>query len=368
MELKKTSLYSFHISQKAKMVEFAGWEMPIQYQSIIEEHLAVRNHVGMFDVSHMGEIRIQGKDVIQFLEQLTPNFVADQKIGQIRYSVILNPEGGVKDDVTMFRENQYSFFLIVNAANTQKIYDYLRNEKKEHQVEIQNLSEEISMIALQGPKAEEIAVEVFPTQKNYIKELQYYHFIDVEYSNSTLRIARTGYTGEDGFEFLSEHSVILELWETFFKKGVIPCGLGARDSLRLEAVYPLYGNELDEEKTPIESGIGWVVKEKEISYYGKEKLLLQKKSNPEKMVIPFLMSDFAIPRKGNLVFDPTSGLEIGVVLSGSYSPILKKGIGTAFLPFLYKEPEKEIHIEIRGKKQRAYTIKPPFVKGSVKKK
>ncbi|MCX7810677.1 MAG: glycine cleavage system aminomethyltransferase GcvT [Leptospiraceae bacterium] len=388
MTLKRTYLLEEHKKLKARLVPFAGWEMPVQYTSIIEEHLAVRNHVGIFDVSHMGEIQVKGKDAISFLEQLTPNTIEDQKIYQIRYNAILNHDGGVKDDVTIFRESNDSFFIIVNASNVDKIWQYL-NEEKSHQgrkeLELINQSDEYSMLAIQGPEAENITIEIFKDYANFIKELKYYYFSDIQYHNEIVRISRTGYTGEDGFEILCNHKLAIHLWNEFINHKVIPCGLGARDSLRLEAMYPLYGHELKEDRTPVESGIGWIVKEKDVNYYAKEKLLNQKKNNPEKIIVPFVMIDKGIPREGYKVYGKefTEGFSsppcllpemlteldiIGEVQSGLYSPSLKTGIGTAFLPFNFKNTENEICIEIRDKMFKAKVHKGAFVKGTAGKK
>jgi aminomethyltransferase len=350
--------------------------------------LAVRNHVGIFDVSHMGEIQVKGKDAISFLELLTPNTIEDQKIYQIRYNAILNHDGGVKDDVTIFRESNDSFFIIVNASNVDKIWQYL-NEEKSYQgrkeLELINQSDEYSMLAIQGPEAENITIEIFKDYANFIKELKYYYFSDIQYHNEIVRISRTGYTGEDGFEILCNHKLAIHLWNEFINHKVIPCGLGARDSLRLEAMYPLYGHELKEDRTPVESGIGWIVKEKDVNYYAKEKLLNQKKNNPEKIIVPFVMIDKGIPREGYKVYGKefTEGFSsppcllpetlteldiIGEVQSGLYSPSLKTGIGTAFLPFNFKNTENEICIEIRDKMFKAKVHKGAFVKGTAGKK
>ncbi len=368
MDLKRTSLYKEHKKLKARLVPFAGWEMPLQYTSIIEEHLAVRNHAGIFDVSHMGQIRVEGKNARNLLERITPNTVIDQKINQTKYNAFLNEKGGVKDDITIFKEAEDSYFIIVNASNTEKIYHYLLNETlKTNYVNISNQSNSYSMIALQGPSAEEYAFQVFPHQKSIIENLKYYHFYDFEFNYKAIRISRTGYTGEDGFEILGSHEIINQIWNECIQKNIKPCGLGARDSLRLEAMYPLYGHELNEERTPIESGIGWIVKEKPEDYYGKEKLLQQKKNQPDKIIIGFILLEGGIPRENYKVLDKNDK-EIGIVQSGVYSPSLKKGIGTAFVDFFYKNPDTEIFINIRGKKTPATVIKPPFVKGTAGKK
>lgn len=382
MNLKRTPLFEEHRKLKARMVPFAGWEMPVQYTSIIEEHLAVRTYAGIFDVSHMGEIIVKGKDSISFLEKITPNYVEDQRINQIRYNAILNHHGGIKDDVTIFRESEDSFMMIVNASNVDKIWNYLNEEKQSfNQIDILNNSNDYSMIAIQGPEAENITIEIFKDYATAIKELKYYHFVDIYHKNELIRISRTGYTGEDGFEILCNHHNAIYLWNEFIHKNIKPCGLGARDSLRLEALYPLYGHELNEDRTPIEGGIGWIVKDKDINYYGKDKLLLQKKENPEKIIVPFKMTDKNIPREGYKVYGKEINHQyssppcllpemiteidyIGQVQSGLFSPSLKIGIGTAFIPFSFKNSNKEIFIEIRDKKIKASIHNGPFIKGT----
>ncbi len=366
MLLRRTILFNEHKKLQARMVPFAGWEMPVQYSSIIEEHLSVRNHVGIFDVSHMGEILVKGKDAIKFLDKLTPNSIEDLNIFQVRYNAILNHNGGVKDDITIFRESNDSFFIIINASNVDKIFEYLKIENNYKNLEIYNISDEYSMLAVQGPEAEEKTIEIFKNYSTILKELKYYHFVDIEYEGQKLRISRTGYTGEDGFEILSNPNMGIKLWNSFINNGVKPCGLGARDSLRLEALYPLYGHELNEERTPVESGIGWIVKDKDVHYYGKERLLNQKKNNPQNIIVPFTLIEKSIPREHYKVYD--DNIEIGSVQSGLFSPSLKIGIGTAFLPFEYKKNEKEIYIEIRDKKIKAKTHIGAFIKGTAGKK
>ncbi len=366
MSLKRTPLYNEHKRLQARMVPFAGWEMPVQYSSIIDEHLTVRMQVGIFDVSHMGEIIVKGKDSIKFLDKLTPNLIEDQKVYQVRYNAILNHKGGIKDDVTIFRESEESFFIIVNASNIDKIYNYFISENHYKNLDIYNVSDAYSMIAVQGPEAEEKTIEIFKNYATLIQDLKYYHFIDIDFEGEKIRISRTGYTGEDGYEIITSPTLGLKIWNIFIKNGVKPCGLGARDSLRLEALYPLYGHELNEERTPVESGIGWIVRDKEINYYGKEHLLHQKKYGPEYIIIPFIMSEKSIPREHYKVYD--NHREIGTVQSGLFSPSLKIGIGTAFLPIDYKKNEKEIYIEIRDKKIKAKTYSGAFIKGTAGRK
>lgn len=346
------------------MVPFAGWEMPVQYSSILEEHMKVRNECGLFDVSHMGEIRVSGPGAKSFLEKITPNLIEGQKDGQIRYNAILNDNGGIRDDVTIFRENDTSYFIIVNASNLDKVWAFL-NERKQEGVLLENLSDRYALLALQGPLAEEILKSHPDMPADRIDALPYYHFMDTD----TMRISRTGYTGEDGFEIMCETDRAPSLWKELLELGgsrILPAGLGARDSLRLEAMYPLYGHELTEDRTPVEGGIGWIVKEKAIAYPQMERILQQKKDNPERKICGFVLEEGGIAREGMDVL--IDGTVAGQVQSGVFSPVLKKGIGTAFLPFNSIEPGRAIEIQIRDRRVKARLHSGAFVKGSAGKK
>lgn len=346
------------------MVPFAGYSMPVQYTSIIEEHKAVREHCGLFDASHMGEFIIKGKNAGKFLESVTCNHVVSTKPGQIKYNAILNDSGGVKDDVTIFRESEESYFVVVNAANREKILSYL-NEKGQNaeNLSIEDRSDDYGLIAIQGPSAVHVMKKVFPGCEN----IQYFYFEDFNNAYSA-RISRTGYTGEDGFEIFLPAKEAPSVWQKLTEAGkefsVKPCGLGARDTLRLEACYSLYGHELSEDLNPVESGIGWIVKEKEIMYPKMDMLLSLKKSGPEKKITSFQLTEGGVPRDGYEVYDK-DGNKIGEVKSGAHSPVLKKGIGTALLPVSFtKDHPNPLQIKIREKFVPAETVKAPFIKGT----
>ena len=361
--MQRTPLYDTHISHGGRMVVYAGYDMPVQYSSIIEEHKKVRSACGLFDVSHMGEIRVIGPNSLTFLESLTPNLVEGQSIGQIRYNAILNEQGGVKDDITIFKESDDSYFLIVNASNSEKIWSYL-NEKKIPNVILENRSRDYSLLALQGPLSESILKSHPDFNAGQIESLPYFHFIDVK----DIRVSRTGYTGEDGFEILCSNERVTALWQELMELGgenILPAGLGARDSLRLEMMYPLYGHELTEDRTPVESGLGWIVKQKQIPYFQMEKILNQKKNGTERRICGFVLQESGIARDGMQVF--IDGKEQGTVQSGAFSPILAKSIGTTFLPTELIKDQLSVQIKIRDKLVSATLQTKPFVKGSAKK-
>ena len=364
MSLKRTSLYDTHIQAKGRMVPYAGFEMPVQYTSIIEEHLKVRSKCGLFDVSHMGEIRVSGKNSIPFLERITPNHVTGQQDGQIRYNVILNESGGIVDDITIEREAEDSYLLIVNASNTEKVWQYL-NKQDLTDVKIENESDNYSLLALQGPLAESILAKHSAFSAALIANLRYFHFTDV----SNIRLSRTGYTGEDGFELMCTNDRAVLLWQELIDIGgsdISPVGLGARDSLRLEARYPLYGHELTDDRTAIESGIGFIVKEKNPPYLQMQKIIDQKKNGSESKITGFMLEESGIARDGMQVL--IDGKVAGTVQSGGFSPVLKKGIGTAFLPSAFVEAGRPVEILIRDRPTKAKLHTTAFVKGTAGKK
>lgn len=353
------------------MVPFAGWDMPVQYSSIIEEHMKVRQSCGLFDVSHMGEIRVSGPRALEFLDGCTPNLVAGQVDGQIRYNAILNSTGGLHDDITVFRESSDSYFLVVNASNADKVWERLGAMRPASGVTLENLSDRYALVALQGPLAEDILARhpAMSAIADRILSLKYYHFLDTEIHGTFVRISRTGYTGEDGFEILCENAQAPELWNTLMKTGgdrILPAGLGCRDSLRLEAMYPLYGHELGEERTPVEGGIGWIVKEKPKPYPAMETILAQKAHGPAERIAPFLLDAPGVAREGYPVF--VNGTAAGTVQSGAFSPVLKKSIGTVFVPMAATAPGTKIEIEIREKRLPATIQKGAFVSGSAGRK
>jgi len=359
MNLKKTPLNSVHHAMGGRMVPFAGWEMPVQYSSILAEHQAVRSKAGLFDVSHMGEIEVKGNAAEKFLESLTCNRVQEMQDGQVQYNAVLNEGGGIVDDITVYRISAENFFVVSNASNYERVVDHFVKYRIP-EVEIKNISDSVHQIAIQGPTAEEILTAYLGVS---LSEIGYYRFKDIKHGAWDLRISRTGYTGEDGFEIYSPIEQGVKLWKEILEqskeKGLIACGLGARDLLRLEARYPLYGHELNDVWTPVESGIGWIVKEKKSAMEGYARVLEQKKNGAASMVAGFQLAESGVPREGYTVVD-AAGAELGKVLSGGFSPIVGAGIGTALLP----TGIESCLIQIRDKKIPAKTQKKAFVQGT----
>ncbi len=350
--VRKTPLYEKHLEAKGKIIDFAGWYMPVRYSSSIQEHLFVRNNVGMFDLSHMGEIIVRGKQAIDLLQYVTCNDIGLLVDGQIQYNVILNENGGLVDDVTIYRVNPTEYFVVSNAANYEKVTAHLQRYQQEKNFtacEVIDQSDDWALIAIQGPKANDFMIKHFRPQVN---EIAYYHFADFEQGDEMIRVSRTGYTGEDGFEVYTSAKIANELWQEFIQLSdeIMPIGLAARDSLRMEVFYPLYGHELNQTLTPVECNLKWIVKDKKSDYLAKKKILLQKADGAKKRVVGFRLPARAIAREGYPVLNPEGNKEIGRVLSGLYSPSLERGIGSALIPIEYAKKNEVIKIKMRDEK------------------
>ncbi len=349
------------------MTPFAGWEMPVQYTSIIEEHMAVREKAGLFDVSHMGEIHVKGPEAAALLDATTCNTVADIPIGRVRYNAVLNDRGGLVDDITIYRRAEQSFLVVSNASNYARVFRHLQDRVRPGVV-VEDHSLETHLIAIQGPAAERTLSAALARD---LSGIVYYAFQEWEEAGASFIVSRTGYTGEDGFEIYSSNERGVRLWDELLEAGsahgLLPVGLGARDTLRLEAGYPLYGHELSDELTPVESGLGWIVKEKAGAYPHQERLLKQKAAGADRLVVGVQLSTGGVPREGYAVLD-RDGQRQGQMLSGGYSPVLKAGIGTALLPRALTEPGTALDVEIRGKPTPAQVRRGPFVKGGAGKK
>ncbi|PMQ01548.1 MAG: glycine cleavage system protein T [Dictyoglomus sp. NZ13-RE01] len=356
--LNKLPLEEEHKKLNARFFEFGGWWMPLEYKGVIEEHLEVRTNVGIFDISHMGRLKVSGEKVLDFLQFVTSNDVKKLYPGKAQYSLILSPNGTILDDILVFMVSSYEFLLIVNAGNREKILNWLYSNNS-YKVNIEDITHKTVLFAIQGPKAEEITQKIFNID---LSTLKYYHFTFFKYYESDIIISRTGYTGEDGFELLIPISLAQELWKKFiYEENIKPCGLGARDTLRLEMGYPLYGHEIDENTTPWEANLSFVVKlDKDIDFIGKTSLL-QLKDSPSKRQIAFYV-DEGIPRQNYGIF--YNDEKIGYVTSGSYSPILKKGIAIGYV----KEIKEDMIVEIRNKRVKINLVKLPFVKNTSIKK
>ena len=353
--MKKTPLYKYHLGLGAKLADFAGYEMPIQYQGIIDEHMAVRTTCGVFDVSHMGEFIVKGKGAMDFLNAITVNDVSTLNVWQAQYSAMCYEDGGIIDDILIYRYPDY-FMLVVNCSNIEKNFDWIIANKPDNVI-VANISDKIGLIAVQGPNSREILNQLVDVDLN---EMKYYHFSIGNISGSSATISRTGYTGELGYEIYADTNSIAQIWEELFKvtdHEIYPAGLGCRDTLRLEMKYVLYGNDIDKTTNPIEAGLGWITKLKKPSFVGKQ-ALVKFKENSQRKLICIEMIDKGIPRKGYEVF---SGSEkVGMITSGTQSPSLGKGIGLAYINTESSKIGSILEIEVRNKKLKCMVVKAPF--------
>jgi aminomethyltransferase len=364
MNLKKTALYNEHIALNAKMVEFAGWQMPIQYSSVIAEHQACRTTVGLFDVSHMGEFTVSGPDAQDFLNEVITNDLNLCADGQAMYTVMCHPHGGIIDDLIIYKKSKTDFLVVVNAANTEKDFSWMAqvHESGSWKSKLSNESSKYSQIAIQGKYAEEI---VQKSTSLPLSEIGTYRFKEGTFGKDQISclFARTGYTGEDGFELYVPWDFGPVVWKELLSNGapfqIKPCGLGARDTLRLEMKYPLYGNELTDETNPIEAGLSWVVKLNKKSFIGKNALLDIKATGPTKKLIGIRLLERGIPRSGYpiLSFD---GKKIGQLTSGNQSPTLGYGIGIGYVETSYSSIGTPLLLEIRGAQIKCEVTKTPF--------
>jgi aminomethyltransferase len=357
--LKRTPFYEKHVALGAKIVPFAGYEMPVQYPiGITAEHKAVRERCGLFDVSHMGEFMVHGARAVDFVNYVTTNDVAALAIGQVHYSTILNERGTIEDDCLVYRFAD-KCMMVVNASNVDKDYAHVVRHAEKFGVTVENVSDDMGLLALQGPQAAKILQTLTKTDLSAIK---YYHFTEGEVAGMHMIISRTGYTGEDGFELYHNIKYSDKLWDTLMAAGdVTPTGLGCRDSLRLEMGMALYGNDIDDTVTPLEANLAWLVKLKKGEFVGSDVLNKQKAEGLKKKLVGFTMGDRQFPRHGYPVFT-SSGEPSGVVCSGTMSPTLGIPIGTAYLPTDQAKEGNTFDVEIRGKRVQATVVKPPFYK------
>jgi aminomethyltransferase len=360
--LKKTPLNSIHKALGARLVEFGGWEMPVQYQGIIDEHLAVRSKAGLFDVSHMGEIEINGPKSIDFIQLLTINDATTIKDGQVQYTAMCYKDGGVVDDMTLYRLGPERFLFCVNAANIEKDYFWMVQVLEESglaDVEIKNDSLFYGQLALQGPASAAILSSLTSAS---LDGIAYYHFEEGTVAGIPTIISRTGYTGEDGFELYVPADRTVQLWEALMAagkdKGMVPTGLGCRDTLRLEKKYALYGHEISSEITPLEGGLAWITKLDKPNFIGKEALTRQKEQGVPRRLACLVLEAPGVPRQGYPVF--IEERHVGEVTSGTMSPSLKKGIALALIEKDVAAVGNVLQIGIRDKKRSARIIKPPF--------
>jgi aminomethyltransferase len=362
--LKRTALFDAHRSLGAKMVPFAGWEMPVQYPTgILAEHHAVRAGAGVFDVSHMGEFEITGPDRNAFVNRITCNDVSLLEPGGVQYSAILTPEGTFVDDCTVYRFED-KLMIVVNASNTARAWEHIVAQKGGINVRLKNISDDVGLLSLQGPHAEGL---LQPLTGTHLPGIAYYHFVAGKVAGAECFISRTGYTGEDGFELYCRESDTAGVWEALIGNGAKPIGLGARDSLRTEMGYALYGNEIDENTTPLEAGLGWIVKlDKGSPFTGDSALKAQKLRGFSRKLVGFQLQGRGFPRHGYPVH--FEGREVDVVRSGTMSPSLGTAIGTTYLPAAAAKLGTKFEVECRGERVQAEVVQRPFwKKGSARK-
>ena len=347
------------------MVDFGGWDMPIQYPAgTVAEHLATRTRAGLFDVSHMGEIELRGPQAIPFINRLTSNDATRLTDGQAQYSALLTFEGTFVDDLLVYRFAEDHLMLVVNASTTEKDWAWINTHYGDEAVEMRNRSQDFCQLALQGPRAIEILQRFTLTP---LDEIKYYHFREGEVDGVPAIISRTGYTGEDGFEIYAASDRGEHLWERLLdagrfghEDGILPCGLAARNTLRLESAMALYGNDIDETTTPLEANLGWICKLNKPVFFGRDRLLRQKEEGVERRLVGFEVMDRGIARDGQEVFIENN--PVGRVTSGSPAPFLKKNIGMAYVSTEYAHEGQEIEIDVRGRRVKAQIVPVPFYK------
>jgi aminomethyltransferase len=355
--LRRTPLYELHEELGARIVPFAGWEMPVQYEGVREEHSAVRLHAGMFDVSHMGEVEVEGPGALAFLQRVLSNDLAKIEVGGAQYSCLCSEDGGVIDDLFAYRLGHDRYLVVTNAANHETDLEWLGRQSRSFDVIVRDVAERYAMLAVQGPHARQVlgstlGIELPPR----------FHVSHVQIGRRPALVCGTGYTGEDGVELLLDPEVAPPIWRELLDAGIVPCGLGARDTLRLEVCYPLHGNELTPERNPIEAGLGWCCKE-ETGFIGAEPIARARAEGTAQKSVAFKLDGKGIPREGNPVLH--GGEEVGVVTSGTFAPSLEVGAGMAYVGAEFAEPDTEIEIDVRGKRRPArIASKPLYAKRS----
>jgi aminomethyltransferase len=343
--LLRTPLYERHVEAGARLVPFAGWEMPVQYEGVIPEHRAVREDCGVFDVSHMGEIEVEGPRAHELLQSLLSNDLDRVEPGGAQYTLLTNERGGIVDDLIVYRLDQHRYLLVVNASNREADFDWVR-EREIRGSDARDVSDEYALLAVQGPRA---------LERLGLPEAPAFSWHEGELDGVEVMVNYTGYTGERGVELMAMADDGAELWDRVVARGAVPCGLGARDTLRLEACFPLHGNDITPETDAISAGLGWTCAlDKEFT--GVEELRAIKERGPERKLAPFVMDEKAIPRQGMAV------AESGEVTSGTHSPMLGIGIGMAYVPTALSQPESELTIDVRGTPRRAHVVTKPIYK------
>ncbi|MSQ93562.1 MAG: glycine cleavage system aminomethyltransferase GcvT [Gemmataceae bacterium] len=352
----RTVLYDWHVAHGARVVDFAGWDMPVQYTTIIDEHSAVRNAAGLFDISHMGRLSFGGADALALIQKIYTNNAATMKDGQVRYGLVCNDQGGIRDDVLVYRW-PYGYAMVVNASNRVKIVDWIEASKGSLNFQMQDQTLSTCMIAVQGTKAIEMCQGLTETDPS---KLAYYYATPSRYQGNACVVSRTGYTGEDGIEIMVANAVGMQLWEELSKRGAKPCGLGARDTLRLEAAMPLYGHELGEEIDPFQAGLNWAVKLDKGDFRGKEALLRRQNDTSLRRRVGLELKGKRIAREGAVI--KANGKPIGAVSSGTHSPTFGKPIAMGYVEPAYQQVGTPLVIDIRGNDEEAVVVAMPFYK------
>jgi aminomethyltransferase len=340
--LRRTPLYETHVRLKSRMVPFAGWEMPVQYGSILEESRAVRNAVGLFDISHMGRVLIHGEGALELLQYTTTNNVDALRPGQAQYSLLTNPSGGIVDDIILYRIDQEAFLVVINASNTDKDLNWLREHAK-RSVVIEDQTKQTAMIAVQGPAAPEI---VSSLAGEALLSVPRFGFREASLFGEAATLCRTGYTGEDGFEIIVHASASEAIWNRLMELGGVPCGLGARDALRIEAGYPLYGHEIDDTISPVEAGLMWVVKPDKGDFIGRDAILALQERGTARKLMGLVLQERIAPRQGYTLY--VEDREVGAVTSGVFSPTLQRGIGMGYIASPYAKAGYVVNMAVRN--------------------
>jgi aminomethyltransferase len=357
---KRPALFDVHKRLGARLIPFAGWEMPVEYSGIAKEHNAVRTAAGLFDVSHMGEFEVRGPQALPLIQRVTTNDASKMVDGQAQYSAMAYPQGTVVDDLLVYRHNAEHFLLVVNAGNTPKDFEWISSHNSSG-ADLQNISDEISLLAIQGPRAIEILQKLTPVS---LADIQYYHFTHGKVLSADTIISRTGYTGEDGFEIYFENKYAGAIWDSLIEAGtpynLLPVGLGARNTLRLEARLLLYGNDMDETTTLLEAGLGWIVKFDKGDFVGRDALQRQKQEGVRRKLVGFEMLGRDIAREHYPAF--IDNREVGYVASGSPSITLKKNIGLVYLPAEKSAVGSQFQVSVRGRMCDAQVVATPFYK------
>ncbi len=360
--MKNTALTDTHVALGAKMVPFAGYNMPVQYEGVNAEHETVRESVGVFDVSHMGEFLVEGPNALDLIQKVSSNDASKLTVGRAQYSCLPNDNGGIVDDLIIYRVKDETYLLVVNASNIEKDWNWIKSHN-DVGAEMQDISEDYSLLAIQGPKA----VEAMQSLTSHdLGEIKFYHFVVGDFAGIPhVIISATGYTGSGGFEIYCKNSEVKQVWDRVMEAGqdygIKPIGLAARDTLRLEMGYCLYGNDIDETTSPIEAGLGWICKFNK-TFVNSEALEDEKRRTPDNRLVGFEMDERGIPRQGYDIVD-NNGKTIGRVTSGTMSPSLSKGIGLGYVPNVFASEGSKINIQIRKKTIPATVIKLPFYKG-----